>query len=375
MPKGIGFLKTYSCELTRQQYQYIIASFLSSVNGSEIKHSQLEGPSAEYFDGKRAYQTDVENYYATLSGRPPKSVQNHLAVVRTFLVENEVELPLRFWKGLNRRRKGSRALTIDRVPTTEELKRIIQHLPLNGKALLMVLASSGMRIGEATQLKLSDVDLTRDPPLISIRGGYTKSGNSRIAFISGESKEILQEWLRNRDAYLKRAVARSGNHFKDPKDERIFPYDKIMFNVQLTEALSRTGLCERDARTKRVTIHPHSLRKRFRSLMATAIPADVAEALMGHEGYLTDVYRRFSQEQLAEFYRKGEPTLALFSNAEEVLRLKDEIAQKERTIQTLLTGHTVELIELRQKLSELESRVPVNPIQVAQQVNAELRSK
>ncbi len=353
MPKGIDFLKTYSCELTRQQYRYIISSFLSSVNGSEIKSSQLEEPAERYFKGNRNYQSDVENYFTTMAGRPPKSVQSNLAVIRTFLVENEVELPLRFWKSLNRRRKGSRALTLDRVPTTEELKRILQHLPLNGKTLLMVLASSGMRIGEATQLKISDIDLNKDPPLVMIRGEYTKSGNSRIAFISSEAKEVLQEWLRNREAYLKRAVARSGNHFKDPKDERIFPYDKIMFNVQLTEALSRTGLYERDSRTRRVTIHPHSLRKRFRSLMATAIPVDVVEALMGHEGYLTDAYRKHSEAQLAEFYKKGEPTLAIFNDGEENARLRDELAQKEKTIQTLLTGHTVELIELRQKLSDL----------------------
>jgi len=107
MLKGIGFLKTHSCELTRQQYQYIIASFLSSVNGSEIKSSQLEEPAERYFQGNRNYQSDVENYFTTMVGRPPKSVQNHLAVIRTFLVENEVELPLRFWKSLNRRRRGA----------------------------------------------------------------------------------------------------------------------------------------------------------------------------------------------------------------------------------------------------------------------------
>ena len=66
-----------------------------------------------------------------------------------------------------------------------------------------------MRIGEALQLELDDIDLDSDPAKISIRGEYTKSGDPRYTFISGETKEHILEWLKYRTEYLKSASKRS----------------------------------------------------------------------------------------------------------------------------------------------------------------------
>ncbi|MEM2027605.1 MAG: site-specific integrase [Candidatus Bathyarchaeia archaeon] len=106
-----------------------------------------------------------------------------------FLMENDIELPALFW------RKGSRALMLDKVPSNAELRQILNHMDAKGRSLFLVLASSGMRIGEALKLMVEDVDLASEPPRINIRGEYTKTGNPRIAFISSEAKETIQEWL------------------------------------------------------------------------------------------------------------------------------------------------------------------------------------
>jgi len=36
----------------------------------------------------------------------------------------------------------------------------------------------------------------------------------------------------------------------------------------------------------------------------SSIPVDVVEALMGHEGYFTEVYGSYTVEDLARFYKK-----------------------------------------------------------------------
>lgn len=123
-----------------------------------------------------------------------------MAAVRTLLLENGVELPALFWRRLRGRRKGSRVLLIDKMPSNSELRRILTHMDVKGKALFLVLASSGMRIGEALKLRLGDLELDRELAKISIRGEYTKTGNPRIAFISREAKEALEEWLKLREA-------------------------------------------------------------------------------------------------------------------------------------------------------------------------------
>lgn len=69
-----------------------------------------------------------------------------------------------------------------------------------------------MRIGEALKLKLGDVELDKDIGKVNIRGEYTKTGNPRIAFISSEAKEAIEEWLKVRANYINGAMGKSHLH-------------------------------------------------------------------------------------------------------------------------------------------------------------------
>ena len=307
-------------------------SFLRAVYCTQVAAYEIDKFADRYIQENRNAEEDVENFFVSIKSRPPKSVQYLLAAVKTFLIENSIELPVLFWRHLNRRKKGNRALTLDRIPSNQELKQILQHLPINGKTLMLVLLSSGARLGETLSLKIKDLDLNKDPARIYLRGDYTKSGNSRIAFISCEAKEALIEWFKVRDKCLDLAVRRSSFHTKNPNDDRIFPYEGILVNMQLTTALKKAGFLEKDGSTNRATIHPHVLRKFFRTRMGAVIPVDVTEALMGHEGYLTEVYRKYSQEELGEFYRKGESSLMIYSNGAEISKLRVEVEEKNKQL-------------------------------------------
>lgn len=89
-----------------------------------------------------------------------------MSVIRTFLLENEIEFPQLFWRHLGKRIKGNGARTQDAVPKNDELKRILLNMPQIGRALFLTLASSGMRIGEALTVEIDDVHLDEKPPRI-----------------------------------------------------------------------------------------------------------------------------------------------------------------------------------------------------------------
>lgn len=293
------------------------------------------------------------HFFAAINAKPPKSVRLMLASVRSFLIENDVEFSQKFWRRLIGKVRGSRALTLDKVPSNVELRHIMLHMPIQGKALYLMLASSGMRIGEALQLNLGDVEIDKQPAKVNIRGGYTKTGNSRVAFVSKEAVEAIQEWLRNRKRYLKAAAGKS-RHAKSVEDDRLFPFlDNTAYAIW-RNAVRKAGLLENDKETKRITIHPHVLRKFFRTRMGTVIPVDVAEALMGHEQYLTEVYRRYAAEDLAKFYLQGEPALLVFTEAEEVGKLRADVEEGKKQLQTLVNGLTSENLELKSRMSKME---------------------
>jgi integrase len=109
----------------------------------------------------------------------------------------------------NKHIKGNRALTIDRVPENADVRKLISHRPIHGKAFTLLLVSSGTRRGEALGSKLGNVMEIGDILRIEIPGAITKAGNSRVTFASREAKEAIQEWLKVREQYLKTAVARA----------------------------------------------------------------------------------------------------------------------------------------------------------------------
>ena len=99
-------------------------------------------------------------------------------------------------------------------------------------------------------------------------------------------------------------------------------------------------------------IHPHSLRKFFRTRFSKQ-DRDVAELLMGHEGYLSSNYVRLTEEEIKKEYLIGMKYLQVFeidttdervNDLDEQLKERDhQIKNLERTMQEL----KAQVIEMR----------------------------
>jgi len=351
------FMALYKSKSTKKVYRWTIREFCRSVYGEKVdteKGISLEDAVEKYFTEKRDHEKDVKKFFSRIADSPQKSVRAMMSIVKMLLLENKVELGEYFWKRLSRRIKGIRAVSQEKVPSNAELRRILTHMAVEGKAVYLMLVSSGMRIGEAMQLKLEDIDLDADPVKVNIRREYTKSGDARITFVSAEGKEAIQEWLKVRDDYIKTAVARSHFYEKDTESDRLFPFDVKKAYDQWTNALDKSKLNGRDPETNRHKIHPHVLRKFFRS-KAGMVSVDMAEALMGHSGYLTDVYRKYAnaEETLSDFYRQVEPSLEVFGRTgEQYAQLKEETIG----LQAVVNRLTLENMSFKDSLEKAEGK-------------------
>jgi integrase len=348
------FLDLYNSVSTRNTYKYGLTKFFDFIYSENL---ELKDKVEKYFQEKRDIQSDIQTFNASIADLPPKSSHLYVSSVKNFLMENNVELPKRFWRHLRDRRKGSKARILDIVPSNKELKRILTHMDINGKALFLLLASSGMRIGEALKLKPEDLDLEKNT--VEIKGENTKTGNPRIAFFSSECKEILKEWISQKETYLHQKEGRTREEYENKRlEDRLFPYTIYNAYEIWRRALKKTGNGERDKSTKRYKVHPHVLRKFFRTQMGKVIPVDIAEALMGHEGYLTEVYRKYTREDLAEFYKQGEHAVSVMGmDTEEISKIKVEIDERNRQLQTLVNGLVTENMEIKAKMNQVETEI------------------
>ena len=252
------WLSTYESEGTVKSYKWGIAIFLRHIYGA----GDIEVLAERYLDETRDHAKDLKKFAASIRARAPKSQTLIIGAVRVFLSEYDIELPQKFWRKFKRRRKGgSRPIHTDRIPNTAELRRILAPMPLHGRALFRLLATSGARIGEVLALRIKDLRLQEEglAPHVVFRAATTKGGVRRVGFMTSEAKSDIEAWLEVRDKYLVISASRS-SYPKPVKDNRLFPFSKNTTYIIWRGAVKKAGLLEKDERTNKYTVHPHVLR-------------------------------------------------------------------------------------------------------------------
>jgi len=162
---------------------------------------QLVEISLQYVKQDRDFRKDLMRYRKHISQLAPKTIATKLAVLIRYFESNEITFNKNFTRNL-KGRGATEAITKEHVPDKAVIARILEYMPIQAKTLTLVLASSGMRIGEAVKLRLDDIDLDHEPARMNLRSEYTKIKRSRLVFISTEAKEVLAEWLEYRPRFI-----------------------------------------------------------------------------------------------------------------------------------------------------------------------------
>jgi len=315
---------------TRNTYAAGIRAYFRVVFGNSDDMNRL---CKEYFEKERDHRADIIKFFAErVKHKAPKTVKDQISTVRGFLLDHGVELSAAFW---NRRtgRLNARPITREDIPTGQELRRILSHMDAKGRAIIMFLASTGCRSGETLKFKFSDLDMNADPPRVYLKGEYTKNKRPRVVFFSAEAKEVLEEWLKVREEWLRYITTRFWQSAHVDK-EVVFPFSWWSLRKLWTDALKKAGLYEQDQKTSWTTRRLHTLRKRFRTQLGAVIPVDVVEVLMGHAVYM-GMYVKHTESSLAEFYKQGEHVLYLSAEQLTLKKLEREMKDRDSRIERL----------------------------------------
>jgi len=251
-----------------------------------------------------------------------------------------------------------RRVVMDQLPTKPELRRILGAGDLAEKSLALVGLSSGMRIGSILALKVKDVDLERKIPVISPAAETTKNRRSFVTFCTPECKEVLLQYLKDRE----RRGEKVGPESYLIATERplgapitsVSSGDKRWMNM-----VTRSGLAKKGKYWDR--FHFHVLRKYFKSWTSmSGVSSVVVEYLMGHRSGLEQVYflpsnvEKLPEEIIARLqaeYEKAIPALSAMSEDERIAKLELSVEQKA----TDLAAKEGMIDELRSRLTAIES--------------------
>jgi len=207
------FLEHYQNAQTRYQYKCNLKVYfcfiypeLKKLNPPEL-FTELDALSVKYDPEYRDIRKDLVSYTNQIQNFAPKTRIHKLNAIFRFLEDNGTEVP----KQLRRNLIGLERDTISEeyVPKPGDIKRVIEHLNIADKTLVLVLLSSGMRVGECLKLRLKDIDLNHKPVRVTLPAHITKTKKKRVTFISEEAKQVLvDDWLPYRLEYRKRSCAK-----------------------------------------------------------------------------------------------------------------------------------------------------------------------
>ena len=141
-------------------------------------------------------------------------------------------------------------------------------------------------------------------------------------------------------------------------DPRIFPMSYWNAHEMWSRLLMRANIVEieryknkwtgklakkvkRRQKGERLLMHPHCLRKFFRSYLGDA---DLSEYLMGHSTVLTRAYRQKKPEDLAADYLRLMPNVTIFeTTSKDIVDLNSRLAEQ----QGLINDMKMQILELR----------------------------
>jgi integrase len=384
MGKLADYLKNYSNRSTAQGYYSAVYHFLDFIYGKQRKTPHVNDGEREkyeklidkYLKSKRNYPEDLGNFVVSLHGRPPLTARQIFIRVKEFFNYYNKELSSKELKFLRNKLPKGNARTMERDMDVETIRTILQHLDVKGRALVLVLASSGMRMNEALSVTLDDIDLRSKPACLTVRGETSKTGDTRITFISTEASQAVNEWLKVRGDYIRSSAKRNNGLVKSGRgaekssddDGRLFPFSDQNASAIWDTALVNAGLLSRDKTTNRKQLHYHQFRKFFISQLALVVSKEIAEMLAGHNGYLTGAYRRYTKKQLAEEYLKGEHVLTIQA-PKELLEIESEFKAEMQNHSKIIENLIMEKIALKEEMEKIKSDHEKN----IEQVRAEMR--
>ena len=138
----------------------------------------------ERLDALDGYERDVKKYWKWLISNEysPKTVYNATNCIRVFFKQYRIKLDDIVWEDMSRRGTGNKPITADKPITKGILREILEHGNAKSRAVLLVMASSGMRESEIVQINPSDIDWDSNPVEINVRHVGRKNQNVKTKY-------------------------------------------------------------------------------------------------------------------------------------------------------------------------------------------------
>jgi len=280
------------------------------------------------------------------------TLRNFVKALKLFFEMSDIAIP---WKMITRGLPRARMAANDRAPTLEEIQKICEYPDRRIKAIIYLMASSGIRLGAWDYLRWKHIIPMNNEKgdiiaaKIIVYGGDTEE---YYAFITPEAYRALKEWMDFRESYgerlhieswIMRDLWRTTNInygarwglAKYPKKLKSSGIKRI-----IERALWEQGL--RKPLTKGEKRHEwkaaHGFRKFYKTRTEQIMKPINVEITMGHNIGLSSCYYKPTEKEVLQDYVKAIDLLTISNTSNRLEKEITKLNERNNENQYIISG-------------------------------------
>jgi integrase len=360
-----NFINSCKSEATKNDYHKGLSYFMNYLK------IEREDDYSKLIDGRdtKIIQADIIDwitYMKDIAGLSPASINLYTAAVNHFYAMNDVTLNTR---RINAFKPEFRNVVEDQPYTREQIKQLLDKAEQRNRAIILLLSSSGMRVGALQNLKVGDLTPIDKYNIYQIQV-YKRSKSKYITFCTPECRKEIDLHLQYRKRYGEHITDKSpvfrttfnrNDQFKAAN--KIKPFSTVGIKCMVNELLNTTGvrpsvkMTEGMKHTSNRTnlMEVHGFRKFFDTTCTSAgMDSLYTEILMGHDVGLKGRYTKLTPEELLE----GNDHNLGYVSAMDHLIICNENRLK-RQVETLRVEKS-QIDELAQTIADVKSKLGIS---------------
>ena len=340
-----NFIETIKTEATKKQYNYGLAQFMKFLAITDVDNLMVLAQDPK---GLQSKIVDYVKFMAHTKKISAVTINLYLCSVMHFYAMNDVTLNR---KRISRYIPQHLKRHKDRAYTTQEIAKLLEFCDLRNRAIVLLFASTGMRIGAVPSLRLENVSKIQRYGLyqITVYEGYD---DEYICFCTPEAATAIDTYLAFRERCGENLTAKSQlfrSQFDTDDWEALKQKDQAVAEITIQKMLERLNHISGVARSsplkegekpasadkRKPIMTSHGFRKFVNTTMINCkVDSSARNKLLGHDIALDKSYWRPQVNDLLQEYLKAVDALTI--NEENRLRKKvAELTNKVDIIQEM----------------------------------------
>ncbi len=315
---------------TRDHYQRFLGYFFKFLelegDSLEINAKILAKRAKEDQDWASAYITKFIRFQKERAEKREisvSSIANYYKPIKAFCEMNDITIN---WEKIKRTIPKNKRRSTDRIPTIDEIKQLLNYPDRRLKAAILVMMSSGIRLGAWEYLRWGDITpIIKDDKVIAAKMIVYRGDQAEYTtFITPEAYQALKEYIDFRIAHREIVNEKSWvmrDEFDVSKYSKGFATIPKRLEISGLKRLIERALWAEGVRQplekgqKRHEFKAdHGFRKYFKTMAEQQMKSLHVEILMGHSTGLADNYYRISEDDLLSEYLKAVPVLSVYQS-------------------------------------------------------------